>query len=106
GALIVRGVNVDGNYQASIVTGVHQVNASLAKNPVLSVELILLGTILAAALGGFLGFLVSYPAIRLREDYLGMLLLASAQFFQIFLGAYYPLIGGTQGISVADFFRW
>jgi branched-chain amino acid transport system permease protein len=35
-----------------------------------------------------------------------MLLLASAQFFQIFLGAYYPLIGGTQGISVPDFFGW
>src|SRR5205823_17703 len=87
-------------------TVINQVNASLAKNPLLSVELVLLGTILAAAIGGFLGFLASYPAIRLREDYLGMLLLASAQFFQIFLGAYYPLIGGTQGISVPDFFSW
>ena len=88
-AVMILGVNVHGNYNAYIVTVINQVNASLAKNPVLSVELILLGTILAAALGGFLGFLVSYPAIRLREDYLGMLLLASAQFFQIFLGAYY-----------------
>src|SRR5207247_3261810 len=33
-------------------------------------------------------------------------LLASAQFFQIFLGAYAPLIGGTQGISVPNFFGW
>ena len=53
-----------------------------------------------------MGLLASYPAIRLREDYLGMLLLASAQFFQIFLGAYPPLIGGTQGIAVPDFFGW
>ena len=105
-AVVILGVNVHGNYNAYIVTVINQVNASLAKNPLLSVELVLLGTILAAAIGGFLGFLASYPAIRLREDYLGMLLLASAQFFQIFLGAYYPLIGGTQGISVPDFFSW
>jgi len=105
-AVVILGVNVHGNYNAYIVTVINQVNASLAKNPLVSFELVLLGTILAAAIGGFLGFLASYPAIRLREDYLGMLLLASAQFFQIFLGAYYPLIGGTQGISVPDFFSW
>ena len=105
-AVEIIGIDVHGNYNAYIVTVINQVNASLAKNPVLSIELILLGTVLAAGIGGFLGFLASYPAIRLREDYLGMLLLASAQFFQIFLGAYYPLIGGTQGISVPDFFGW
>jgi branched-chain amino acid transport system permease protein len=105
-AVTILGVNVHGNYNGYIVTVINQVNSSLAKNPLLSVELILLGTILAAGVGGFLGFLASYPAIRLREDYLGMLLLASAQFFQLFLGAYYPLIGGTQGISVPDFFGW
>ena len=105
-AVLILGVNVHGNYNGYIVTVINQVNASLAKSPLLSVELVLLGTILAAGIGGLLGFLASYPAIRLREDYLGMLLLASAQFFQIFLGAYYPLIGGTQGISVPDFFGW
>src|SRR6266705_121294 len=105
-AVFILGVNVHGNYNGYIVTVINQVNASLSKSPLLSVELVLLGTILAAGIGGLLGFLASYPAIRLREDYLGMLLLASAQFFQIFLGAYYPLIGGTQGISVPDFFGW
>jgi branched-chain amino acid transport system permease protein len=105
-AVFMLGVNVHGNYNGYIVTVINQVNASLSKSPLLSVELVLLGTILAAGIGGLLGFLASYPAIRLREDYLGMLLLASAQFFQIFLGAYYPLIGGTQGISVPDFFGW
>jgi branched-chain amino acid transport system permease protein len=105
-AVIILGINVHGNYNGYIVTVINQVNASLTNNPVLSLELILLGTTLAAGVGALLGFLASYPAIRLREDYLGMLLLASAQFFQIFLGAYYPLIGGTQGISVPDFFAW
>ncbi len=108
GQLVVSilGIDVRGNYNGYIVTVINRVNSSLAGNPVLSVEMILLGTVIAAAVGGLLGFLASFPAIRLREDYLGMLLLASAQFFQIFLGAYYPLIGGTQGISVPDFFGW
>src|SRR3989442_5061928 len=105
-AVFILGINVHDDYNGYIVTVINQVNASLSQNPVLCVELILLGTLLAAEIGGLLGFLASYPAIRLREDYLGMLLLASAQFFQIFLGAYYPLIGGTQGISVPDFFGW
>ena len=103
---MILGVNVHSNYNGYIVTVINQVNASLASNPFLSVALILFGTLVAAGVGALLGFLASYPAIRLREDYLGMLLLASAQFFQIFLGAYYPLIGGTQGISVPDFFGW
>ena len=49
-----------------------------------------------------MGYLASYPAVRLREDYLGMLLLASAQFYQIFLSGFEPLVGGTQGILVPD----
>jgi branched-chain amino acid transport system permease protein len=105
-AAIILGANVHGNYNGYVVTVINQMNASLSKNPLLSVEFIVLGVVLAAGIGGLMGFLASYPAIRLREDYLGMLLLASAQFFQIFLGAYYPLIGGTQGISVPDFFGW
>src|SRR6266550_7518256 len=105
-AVFILGVNVHGNYNGYIVTVINQVNASLSKSPLLSVELVLLGTILAAGIGGLLGYLASYPAIRLREDYLGMLLLASAQFFQIFLRSYPPVIGGVQGIEIPDFFGW
>src|SRR5207244_9032104 len=35
-----------------------------------------------------------------------MLLLASAQFFSIFLRSYPPVIGGVQGIEIPDFFGW
>src|SRR6266568_9455058 len=105
-AVFILGINVHGDYNVYIVTVINQVNASLSQNPVLCVELIILGTLLAAGVGAIMGFLASYPAIRLREDYLGMLLLAAAQLFQIFLGAYAPLIGGTQGIEVPDLFGW
>lgn len=105
-AVYFLGVTVPGDYNGNIVKVINQVNASLASNPILCVELILLGTVLASGIGAMMGFLASFPAIRLREDYLGMLLLAAAQFFQLFLGAYSPLIGGTQGLSVPNFFAW
>jgi len=105
-AAFILGVNTHGNYNGFIAQIITQLDSSLSGNVVLSIEILLLGILLAAAIGASLGFLTSYPAIRLREDYLGMLLLASAQLFQIFLGGYEPLIGGTQGIEVPNLFGW
>ena len=105
-AAIILGVNTHGNYNGFIAQIITQLDSSLSGNAILSIEILLLGVLLAAAIGASLGFLTSYPAIRLREDYLGMLLLASAQLFQIFLGGYEPLIGGTQGIEVPNLFGW
>ena len=86
---------------------VGQIDNILASDPVFVVELVVVSLIIAAMIGALLGYVVSYPAIRLREDYLGMLMLGAAQFFQIFLRAYRPLIGGTQGILVPDpYFYW
>lgn len=105
-AALVLAINTQGNYNGFIAQIITQVDASLLINPILSVELLLLGIVLAAGIGAALGYLASYPAIRLREDYLGMLLLGAAQLFQIFLGGYEPFIGGTQGVEVPDVFAW
>ncbi len=105
-AAIILAVNTYPDYNGSIARIISDTNSSLLHNPLLSVELLLLGLVLAAGVGAGLGFLASYPAIRLREDYLGMLLLASAQFFQLFLSGYTPFIGGTGGIEVPDVFGW
>lgn len=105
-AALVLGVNTFGNYNGSIQAIIPPLDKLLAANPILSLEILLAGFAIAAVVGALLGFLASYPAVRLREDYLGMLLLASAQLFQIFLGGYEPLIGGSIGISVPDFFGW
>ncbi len=102
----IAGISYSGDYSNSAPIIINKLNAALSLNPILSVEILLLGVALAAGIGAALGYLASYPAIRLREDYLGMLLLASAQFFQIFLRSYPPVIGGVQGIEVPDFFGW
>src|SRR3989441_2682031 len=105
-AAIVLGINTHGDYNGFIATIIPSINTALTQNIVLSVELLTLGVVLAAVVGAVLVFVASFPAIRLREDYLGMLLLASAQLFQIFLGGYQPLIGASQGIEVPDVFAW
>lgn len=102
----ILGIDTRGNYNTIIPQLLPKINKLLSNNVLLSLEILLLGIVLAAGVGAAMGFLASYPAIRLREDYLGMLLLAAAQLFQIFLGGYTPLINGTQGIEVPDVFGW
>ncbi len=86
---------------------ISDVNTKLRTDPAFAVELTIFSLLIAAAIGATLGYLSSYPAIRLREDYLGMLLLGAAQFFQVILRTYEPLIGGAQNISVPDpYFYW
>lgn len=105
-AALILGINTHGNYNGFIASIIPVVDSALSQNILLSIELLVLGVVLAAIVGAVLGFVASYPAIRLREDYLGMLLLAAAQLFQIFLGGYEPLIGASQGIEVPDVFAW
>lgn len=102
-ATLLLGVDTHGNYiifNAQAIAG--SVNPYLAAHVPQAFLLLLFSLVIAALVGGALGLLASYPAVRLREDYLGMLLLASAQFYQIFLSGFEPLIGGTQGILVPD----
>jgi branched-chain amino acid transport system permease protein len=78
------------------------VNTLLPSHPTFVVVMFLLALVIGAAIGGLFGYLASFPAIRLREDYLGMLLLGVAQFFQVVMQAYSPLTGGDQNIAVPN----
>jgi branched-chain amino acid transport system permease protein len=77
-------------------------DSALVAHPALDLALLLFMIVVGAAIGGAFGFLASYPAIKLREDYLGMLLLAAGEFFLIFVQAYYPITGGTAGLLTPD----
>jgi branched-chain amino acid transport system permease protein len=85
---------------------VPQIDAILAQSIPLSIGLLLVSVSVAGAVGALFGLLFSYPAIRLKEDYLAMTLLAMAQLFQIFLNNYYPLIGGSLGLVLPDPYVW
>ena len=83
-----------------------QVNSILMHEPLLLIGFVLLGLVIGAVIGGFLGYIMTYPAIHLREDYLGLLLLGMAQFWLIVLRTYTPLIGGTQTIEAINPFYY
>lgn len=107
-AVLLLSINTSGDYNGHIAQVINNANLSLGENFPLSIGILLAGLVLGGIIGATLGLVFSVVASRenLREDYLGMLLLASAQFFQIFLRSYTPLIGGTQGILVPDVFAW
>lgn len=58
-------------------------------------------TLLAAALlGGLVGYLASYPALRLKDEwYLALVLLVASEIVRIFVRAYEPIICAHNGIS-------
>ncbi|MDA4130737.1 MAG: branched-chain amino acid ABC transporter permease [Thaumarchaeota archaeon] len=78
------------------------INAYLSGHGLFAFGIFLFSLVIGAGAGALVGFLASYPAIRLREDYLGMLLLAAGQFMQVFVSSYYPITGGTEGLIVPD----
>jgi len=88
------------------VTIVDEVNKVLEANPALSIA-IFFGTLVVAALvGAALGYIASYPAIRLREDYLGIILLAMGEAIGVIGYNYTPIIRGNIGCLVPDLFGW
>jgi branched-chain amino acid transport system permease protein len=101
-AAYLLGIQIRGDFITYVPQIINTVNNELSSNWVVAVSILIIGLAVGAVIGAILGYISSFPAIRLREDYLGMLLLAVAQFYQIFLRGFGPLVGGTQGIPVPD----
>ena len=90
-------------YHATIV---NEVNKVLAADPALSLTIFFTTLLVAALVGAGLGYFASYPAIRLREDYLAIMLLAMGEGILVIGHNYTPIIRGNIGAMVADPFRW
>ncbi|MEM1943321.1 MAG: branched-chain amino acid ABC transporter permease [Candidatus Caldarchaeum sp.] len=75
-------------------------------DPILSLTVLLATVGLAALVGAGLGFIASYPAIRLREDYLAMTLLAMGEFLRQVGYLERTLVGGTLGVFAPDPYGW
>jgi branched-chain amino acid transport system permease protein len=85
---------------------VTQVNKVLEKDPILALALFSATLLIAGIIGAVLGFIACYPAIRLREDYLAITLLAMGEAIRVIGYNYPPIIGGTLGVMVPDPFAW
>jgi branched-chain amino acid transport system permease protein len=82
-----------------------QITAALTASWLLSVLFFFLCLLVAAVSGAAIGWLASRPAIRLKEAYLGISLLAFGDFFMWVGHNWAPLVGGSTSVFVPDPFR-
>jgi len=82
------------------------VNPMLSSQPIISLELLLIYLIIGAVFGAVLGLIQVAPAIRLREDYLAITLLAFAEIINVIATAYRPFLGGAFGVQVPSVYGW
>ncbi len=82
---------------------ISQINSHIQTHPELSVLVFAVTVLIAIFVGMLLGIISSYPAIRLRGDYLAIVLLAFGEIIRIVGINYEGLVGGTLGVGVPDF---
>ena len=100
------GINPGLDYVNNNSQVLNLVSVGLRQDVPLSIGLFLVTLVLAVLVGALLGYAASFPAIRLREDYLAITLLAMAEGIRIIGNNYSPIVGGTLGVGVADVFGW
>jgi branched-chain amino acid transport system permease protein len=84
---------------------VPQINAVLASSWLISLGFLIMCLVLAALSGALIGWLISRPAIRLKEGYLGISMLAIGDFFMWVGHNWKLLVGGSTPVNVPDPFR-
>ena len=77
-----------------------KVNEALATRPLLSIMLIIFSIVVALLLGGLLGWIASYPALRLRGDYLAIMLLTASEGLRIFVMYTKSIMGSTPTVGL------
>ena len=102
GRIFANIAGIEGDYIADNLLIVSQINVWLVDNVGIGFVVFFLTLGIAAAIGGGLGLLTSYPAIRLRGDYLAITLLAFGESIRIIGNNFTPLVGGTLGVQIPD----
>ena len=82
------------------------VNSILRSQPPTAIALLILFLIIGGIAGALMGLISSAPAVRLREDYLAITLLAFGEILNVIGIGYKPLIGGPIGVNVPDILAW
>jgi branched-chain amino acid transport system permease protein len=105
GRLLAKLFGISGNYILLNPTIVGEINIKLSNQPLLALSVLVFSLVISGVIGAVLGYLSSYPALRLKEDYLGIMLLVVGTSLVIIGTAYPPLVGGTVGVQVPAVFN-
>jgi len=99
GALVAHAIAALTGYGGDLFTA-QAANARLlyaAANPAAILGLFLAALALAALVGAAFGVVTSYPALRLRGDFLAIVLIAVGEVGRVFVRTYQPIAGGNIG---------
>ncbi|MEM2005851.1 MAG: branched-chain amino acid ABC transporter permease [Zestosphaera sp.] len=103
--LILNGVNVAETPPYSI-SGIILLSQLANKAPLLNIGLLLLSLIMAFAVSGLLGYVLTYPILRVGPAFVGFTLLSSGELMRIFLLHYEP-VGASKGLmAIPTPFGW
>ncbi len=102
GRIIAAIANIEGDYIQNNLSVVAAADLWIVDNLGLTMVIFAFTFVIAALVGGGLGALTSYPALRLRGDYLAITLLAFGESIRIIGNNFPPLVGGTLGVQVPD----
>lgn len=105
-AVWVLGIKTDLDPVFDCTAVLSMVNPMLSTKPMTSFMLILIYLVIGAVFGAILGLIQVAPAIRLREDYLAITLLAFAEIINVIATAYKPFLGGAFGVHVPLVYGW
>ena len=100
-SLYIYGLHSNDIFESSPIFS-EKVQLHLVNDPLVALELALVLIVVGGLTAGALGYLASYPAIRLREDYLGMLLLGCGVLFSSITAFYTPVVGGPENVVVPN----
>lgn len=105
-ALSLLGIHTDLSPIFNNVSVLALINPILKSQPLIAIALLILFLMVGGVAGAAMGLISSAPAVRLREDYLAITLLAFGEILNIIGIGYKPLIGGPPGVSVPDVLGW
>lgn len=100
-ALYIYGMHSNDIFESSPIFS-EKIQLQLANDPLVALELGIILIVVGALTAGALGYAASYPAIRLREDYLGMLLLGCGVLFSSITAFYTPVVGGPENVVIPN----
>jgi branched-chain amino acid transport system permease protein len=100
-------VGTDLDFVANNAVLVQELNRSIEANMLPALGVFILTLVLATGVGAVLGALAVLPSLRLKEEYsFAITLLAMAEVTRVVGQNYTPMIGGSVGVGIPDFFAW
>lgn len=88
-------------------TAVQARQALGVSDPAIVVVTFALSLVIAGIVAACFGYLASFPALRLGEDYLALLLLVFGEVLRLVVRNYRPFVGGTEGLGgIPSPFAW